>query len=74
MDFSFTQQDAIIFAVAFGVVYIGLNVYNKENDKEPDYTRSFQYALLCALLSMIASMTYSQNSKGELKLDEPFNS
>jgi len=74
MDFSISQQDGFSFVVTFVAVYIGMNVYNKENENEADYTKSFQYAFLGSLIAIIVSMMYSKNSKGEIKLDEPFNS
>jgi uncharacterized membrane protein YjfL (UPF0719 family) len=74
MDFNLNQQDAIVFIVAFISVYVGMNVYNKENQKSADYNKSLQYALLGALICLAVSMAYAQQSKSEVKLDEPFNS
>lgn len=74
MDINLNQQDAIVFIGAFVSIYVGMNVYNKENKKTPDYNKSLQYALLGALIALAASMAYAQQTKSEIKLEEPFNS
>jgi hypothetical protein len=74
MDLKFQKNDAIIFIVAFGVLYIGMNVYNKEKSIDPNYRKSLQIAIIGALIAVFLQKMYSKNVKNELKLEEPFNS